>query len=154
MRVWNPRRCKLGISFVLRLQYNYLYLPSEMRKLLKYLFPVIMALAFWGCMDKSVPAASEEIASMSLTDTSYQTNISASESELCLPRQVSFANSNRVQSSARRTTTAHRSNLEFAKSGKVVNAGLRYIIQHQSIIVHSTLVEPTHRLLCLGKLII
>jgi hypothetical protein len=46
------------------------------------------------------------------------------------------------------------SRAEFAKSGKVVNAGLRYVTQTKSIILHSSLIEPAHKLIYLGKLII
>lgn len=126
-----------------------------MGKFLKYLLSAIVVLAFWNCTDKSAPTVAEGSAvTMSIEETAYQTNISESESELCLPRQVSFANSNRVQSTARRSTGTNRNNIEFTKSGRVLNSGIRYFVQRNSIISHSTLVEPAHRLLYLGKLII
>ncbi len=126
-----------------------------MKKLLKYLLPVIVAFAFWNCEERYVSTVAEEVSEvMSLSETSCQTEISESESELCLPRQVSFAGSHRVQSAPRRTTGTHRNNLEFTKSGKVINAGIRYFVQRKSIIIHSSLVEPSFRLLSLGKLII
>lgn len=132
-----------------------LYLPSEMRRLLKYLLPVIVTAVFWGCADHSVPHVSEiAVADICFDGSACHTDISASESGFCLPRQVSFGNTNRVQSTVRRTAGAQRMNLEFAKSGKVVNAGLRYVIQLQSVIAHSSLAEPSRKLLCLGKLII
>lgn len=126
-----------------------------MKKLLKYLLPVIAVLAFWNCMDAPVRSAAEEVSvAMSLEEAAYQTTISDPESELCLPRQVSSANFHRVQSTARRTGGACRNNIEFIKAGKMVNADIKYSVQIKDIIIHSSLIEPAHRLLCLGRLII
>ena len=126
-----------------------------MKKLLKYLLFFLAAAVLWGTADKEMSSVTaEDVADMVLEKAISSMDLSQSDHQFSLPRQTSFANSQRAQSSVRRTNSVHRNNTEFAKSGKVVNAGLRYIIQHQSIIVHSTLVEPTHRLLCLGKLII
>lgn len=134
---------------------NYIYLCLEMKKLLKYLLFFLVAVIFVNCTDKSVSSVSDETeAGMSLIESLNHTNISASDSELCIPRQEQVVNGQRVQNTTRRTNNAHRSSVVFAKSGKVINAELRYFIQQKSIIIHSTLMEPTHRLLSLGKLII
>lgn len=126
-----------------------------MKRFLKYLLSAIVAFVFWNCTDIPVSAVSEDSsATMSLVETESQTTISESESVLCLPRQDSFANSYRSQTTARRTVSEGRSNIEFAKSGKVINAEIRYSVQRNSILIHSTLIEPNHRLLSLGKLII
>ena len=127
-----------------------------MKKLLKYLLPLIIAAAFWNWSDtkheSSVPE--EAIACMHIDQTSRQSDISETQHEFCLPRQVSFGNTQRVQNAPRRTAGFNRNNMEFAKSGKVINAGLRFFIQQKSLIVQSSLLEPTFRLLYLGKLII
>lgn len=127
-----------------------------MKKLLKYLIPLILATAFWNCADakNELPVSEEAAACMRIDETSRQSDISETQHEFCLPRQVSFGNTQRVQNAPRRTTGLNRNNLEFAKSGKVINAGLRFFIQQKSIIVHSSLIEPSYRLLCLGRLII
>ena len=128
---------------------------SEMRKWLKYLLPLIVAIAFWDCKDNQLSTVPEKIpASQAISEAVCDNTISSSESELCLPRQISYASSSRVQTTARRTTSYGRTNVEFAKSGKIFNAGLRYIIQRKSVIIHSSLIEPSHKLLYLGKLII
>ena len=132
-----------------------LYLSPEMKNLLKYLVFIVAAVIFQDNTERSVTSVQEKgVADMSFIEEAYHSVISETDSELCLPRQVSFANSFRAQSTVRRTNTAHRNNFEFAKAGKIVNAGLRYSIQHQSIIIHSSLIEPSHRLLSLGRLII
>lgn len=126
-----------------------------MKKMLRYLLPVIMAAVFWNCADKSVSSVQEVApADLSVMASACQTGISSTDMEFCLPSQVSFANSQRVQSAPRRTASTHRNGLEFAKSGKVFNACLKYSVQRRSIIVHSSMIEPSHRLLSLGKLII
>lgn len=127
-----------------------------MKRLLKYLLPVVMAAVFWNCADKSVSSVPEDVpADLSVMASACQAGFSSADSEFCLPNQVSFTNSHRVQTTPRRTTgTHHRSNLEFSKSGKVVNACLRYFVQKKSITEHFSLMEPAHRLFYLGKLII
>lgn len=126
-----------------------------MTRLLKYLLPFIAAVVFWNCSDAHVSSISEaSLPDMAFQEAALQTNISASDSELCLPRQVSFAGSQRVQSTSRRTSSVQRNNLEFIRSGKVINAGLRYFLQRKSIIVHSTQIDPANRLITLGQLII
>ncbi|MBR5299524.1 MAG: hypothetical protein IKU36_04640 [Bacteroidales bacterium] len=126
-----------------------------MKKLLKYLLFLVVTVAFWGSADKDVSSVSiEDIADMSIEDVSSHVDFSQTDYAFSLPRQTSFANSQRAQSSVRRTNSVHRSNTEFVKSGKVENAGLRFAIQAKSIIIHSSLIEPAHKLIYLGKLII
>lgn len=126
-----------------------------MKKLLKYLFPLVLALMFWSCAEDCRSMVSEDsVTPAALNDASCQANISASDSQLCLPRQVTYANTQTVQGTARRTNSVNRNNIEFMKSGKVLNAGLIYFIQRKSIIIHWSLIEPANKLLYLGQLII
>ena len=126
-----------------------------MKKLLKYLLFFLAAAVLWGEADKEMSSVTaEDVADIVMEKAISGTDISQSDHEFGLPRQTSFANSQRAQSSVRRTNSVHRNNTEFAKSGKVVNAGLRYVTQTKSIILHSSLIEPAHKLIYLGKLII
>ena len=126
-----------------------------MKKLLKYLLFFLAAAVLWGEADKEMSSVTaEDVADIVMEKAISGTDISKSDHEFSLPRQTSFANSQRAQSSVRRTNSVHRNNTEFAKSGKVVNAGLRYVTQTKSIIIHSSLIEPAHKLIYLGKLII
>lgn len=126
-----------------------------MKKLLKYLLFFLAAAVLWGAADKEMSSVTaEDVADMVLEKAISSTDLSQSDHQFSLPRQTSFANSQRAQSSVRRTNSVHRNNTEFAKSGKVVNAGLRYVTQTKSIILHSSLIEPAHKLIYLGKLII
>lgn len=124
-----------------------------MKKLLKYLL-VFFAVLAWDSEGSATFAYAQEAEEESFFLIDSATSISSTESEFCLPRQVSFANTQRVQSNARRTTSISRNNLEFARAGKVINAGLRYFIQNRYIIIRSSLSEPARILLFLGKLII
>ena len=126
-----------------------------MKKLLKYLLFFLAAAVLWGTADKEMSSVTaEDVADMVLEKAISSMDLSQSDHQFSLPRQTSFANSQRAQSSVRRTNSVHRNNTEFAKSGKVVNAGLRYVTQTKSIIIHSSLIEPAHKLIYLGKLII
>lgn len=126
-----------------------------MKKLLKYLLFFLAAAVLWGAADKEMSSVTaEDVADMVLEKAISSMDLSQSDHQFSLPRQTSFANSQRAQSSVRRTNSVHRNNTEFAKSGKVVNAGLRYVTQTKSIILYSSLIEPAHKLIYLGKLII
>ena len=139
----------------MRLHRICIYLQSEMKKLLKYLLFFLAAAVLWGAADKEMSSVTaEDVADMVLEKAISSMDLSQSDHQFSLPRQTSFANSQRAQSSVRRTNSVHRNNTEFAKSGKVVNAGLRYVTQTKSIILHSSLIEPAHKLIYLGKLII
>ena len=123
-----------------------------MKRLLKYLFPIIVAAAFAGSRDITVCPLPDE--GHNICETVCTTEISETDHEFCLPRQVSFANTQQVQSSTRRTNRTHRNNLEFIKAGKVENAGIRYHIQNKSVKIQLHLTEPASLLLSLGRLII
>lgn len=126
-----------------------------MKKWLTYLLPMMVVALFWICKDNHTYATPDEDAPVhSICETVCDNVIYASESELCPARQISYAGPSRTHTSARRTAGYARVNVEFAKSGKLINSGLRYFIQTKSILLHSTLIEPAYKLLYLGKLII
>ena len=125
-----------------------------MRKLLKYLLPFMVFAVFSYSTDASEPETMEDFLKEYAVDAASQDSVSPTETELCLPRQISVANTLRVQNTARRANCSLRTSLEFTKSGKVINAGLRYCIQRKSILIHSSMTEPSSILLSLGKLII
>lgn len=126
-----------------------------MKRMLKYLLFAIVFTALCNCTDTHVSAFADSSSSaVSFEDTSYQSAVSESEPELCLPRQISCAGHNRVQNATRRTVGTGRSGITFTKSGSLINACTIYFLQKRSLMLHSTLMEPAHRLLCLGKLII
>lgn len=126
-----------------------------MKKLLKYLIPVIVVAAFWNSTDNSTPYASEAVlADISTIECTNYSSFSKSQSEPCIPRQISLNNAHRVQSAARRATSIQRHSLEFTKAGKIINVGLRHAIKNNCSITYSSLTEPAQRLLYLGRLII
>lgn len=126
-----------------------------MKQFLKYLLLLVVAAVLWGSADDAVSAPSvQDIEEIVFNGSITPTSVSAQEHQCNLPRQTSIVNAPSVQNAARRTSTFQRNNLEFTKSGKVINSGLRYFIQLQSVIVHSSLAEPGNMLLCLRRLII
>jgi hypothetical protein len=126
-----------------------------MKQFLKYLLLLVVAAVLWGSADDAVSAPSvQDMEEIVFNGSITPTSVSAQEHQCNLPRQTSIVNAPSVQNAARRTSTFQRNNLEFTKSGKVINSGLRYFIQLQSVIVHSSLAEPGNMLLCLRRLII
>lgn len=126
-----------------------------MRRILKYLLPIIVAAVFAGSADDSAAHIKDcHIGDISFEASFSQVSISQSESEPCLPRPVSFSNTVNVHSSARNTTNIQRSSSEFIKAGKIINASRLCLVQKITLIVYSSIFNPAQRLLSLGKLII
>lgn len=126
-----------------------------MRTFLKYIVPILVLAVFLGGEDNSATVTSDDyLADLQEASTTYFTDVSETESTLWLPRQVSSSTPQRVQNNTKRTTTSLRSSLEFAKDGKVINAGIRFIVQHTLIQFYGSHAEPGLRLHRLGRLII
>ena len=125
-----------------------------MKKLLKYILFSMIALAFYNgaradsyCDDISLADIQNEI-------TAIDCFVSSPQTDICIPRQVSTFTSVRLQTSGRRPDNFQRQNFECVKSGKVINALIRYFVQRNTILTHSSLVEPSHTLIRLCRFII
>ena len=126
-----------------------------MKQFLKCLLLLVVAAVLWGSADDAVSAPSvQDMEEIVFNGSIIPTGVSAQEPQCNLPRQTSIVSAPSVQNAARRTSSVQRNNLEFAKCGKVINSGLRYFIQLQSVTLHSSLAEPANMLLCLRRLII
>lgn len=127
-----------------------------MKNLLKYIILGIVALAFYNGAEGGFSVNEEKfpIDFPNELSTIYNSSLSAPDSDLCQTRQVSSVSLPRLQNNSRRSETTSRQNVTFLKAGKTVNPGIRYIVQKQSILSHSSLIRPSDRLLYLGQLII
>jgi hypothetical protein len=125
-----------------------------MWKILKYLLPLFVVAAICGSTEDRVADVHEDFMSeVSLDAVGCQNSISETESYLCLPRQITSGTNTNVQNAVRRTNGAQRSSLEFAKAGKIINTGIKYLTTN-IILFRSALYEPASRLSALGRLII
>ena len=125
-----------------------------MWKILKYLLPLFVVAAICGGTGDRVSDIQEDFMSEASMDVlGCQSSISETESDLCLPRQITGGTNTNVQNAVRRTNGAQRSSLEFAKAGKIINTGIKYLITN-IILFRSALYEPASRLSALGRLII
>lgn len=127
-----------------------------MKRLLKYLIPVLVIAAFFdvaGSVESSLQNTSSDAFSLdgiSLTDT-----FSANSSGIAAPQTVSLSGSVRLHNNARRTVNAHsRSLFELAKSAKAFNASVLHYFQRFSVVINTSVIEHSHKLVYLGKLII
>lgn len=126
-----------------------------MKTVLKYLLPFVVAAAFIRGGDApSTSTTAGYLENLVENTAAFFLDDSSSDSHLWIPRQVSYSGPTRLQSGVRRTNTIQRNNLEVAKTGRIINVGVKYFIQKISIITQSSLTEPAHMLLSLGKLII
>ena len=126
-----------------------------MLKILKYLFVIIVAAAVWSGADSAVEdILQERLDELSLEYVDCRTVVSEQGSEPCLPRQVTTTSVHHAQAGLRKSNNVQKNKFEFIKSGKVMNAGVRFIIQNRSIILNSSRCEPGHILLSQGRFII
>lgn len=109
-----------------------------MQSLLKYLLPVIAVIVFWNCSEVSMSASLEvdniEVATI---ESTAQSDVYEAETDPSL----SLRSTQRMQGASRRPSDLQRYGHKFIKVGKI-------------IIVNSSSVEPTQRLITLGRLII
>ena len=123
---------------------------------LRYLILFIFAVLYYdGTAKVDMPIEDSVEADYSANVVSCETGFGLPEAEWCLPpRHVSFANSQRLQSSVKRITSTQRYIGGFYKTGKDSDAGSLQFILYNNLISYSFFIKPAHRLISLGKLII
>ena len=125
-----------------------------MKKLLKYILLCVVALVFYNGARADSYSEDISLADIQNEITAIDCFISSPQTDICVLRQVSTFTSVRLQSSSRRPNNFHHQNFECVKSGKIINAGIRYFVQRNTILTHSSLVEPSHTLIRLCRFII
>lgn len=126
-----------------------------MQRIFKYILVMIIAAAVWSGADEAVADLSPEmLAELALDDLHPQTSFSDYESEPLLPRQITSSTTNHAPVVVRKMGGIQKTKLEFTKSGKLINAGVRYLRQNQYIILRSSKADPGQMLHTLGRLII
>ena len=126
-----------------------------MSNLLKYLIPIIIAIAFIDGVDKSDSVVlTDSVQDVSTEVEAFYSDYSSSDLDIYIPRRVSSTNVLRLQNTPKRANTTHRQNFKFMKAGKVVSIETSNFIQKKSQIIHSSFTKPVHRLISIGKLVI
>lgn len=126
-----------------------------MKSLLKYLLIFISVAVVGGGSERQVFSLTEDaLFDEFLPEVTCQSNISESDSELCIPRKVNYSNTQRTQKHTRRANLSHRSNIVFIKSGKHNDTTVKSISQRRTINTACYLVDPACKLLMIGRLII
>ena len=126
-----------------------------MLRIFKYILVIIVAAVVWSGADEAVSDLSVEmLAEMAIDDLHPQTSYSDYESEPLLPRQITSTTSHYAPVVARKIGSIQKPHLEFTKSGKLINTGVRYSLQNNHIILKSSKADPGHMLHSLGRLII
>lgn len=114
-----------------------------MKRLLKYLLLGLIAFALHERAEDSRSHEADTLpADISSLTVEYDDCLSPVQHDFSLPRQTSSVNNVRLQSS-RRPDNIQRHNFECVKSGKVINACIRYSLQRQTRIAESSLAEPS-----------
>ena len=130
-----------------------------MKKLLLYLISFLMsAMAFSSVMDmdtyNEAEALCEDI-STEMVSCYFESNLYGVDE--CLPHSTPQSSVSRSQKVARKTHRpfkTYKSSFGFTKVIKLTTTVTGNFIQKQSLIIHSSFINPDHRLYRLGKLII
>lgn len=126
-----------------------------MKCVLKNIIVTLCFLLFVGLgsirHESSYPRCDEPATSEAVVDA---TDFNTPDAELCHLRTFHLEILQRVPSNTRRADTENRHNLTYIKAGKVINTGRYYTTYNLYKLRNSVLSEPSHRLICLGKLII
>ena len=126
-----------------------------MLRIFKYILVIIIAAAVWSGADEAVADLSPEmLAELAIDDLHPQTSYSDYESEPLLPRQITSTTSHHAPVVVRKIGGLQKTNLEFTKSGKLINAGVQYFLQNNHIVLRSSKADPVHMLHSLRRLII
>jgi len=130
-----------------------------MKNALRCLLPLLFVAMFFLCgADECAPALSttETVVVNSDDDSQSLESLKSfpAESDIHLPRRLSGVTAPRLQSVVKRIGSTYKFNLEFMKSGKVVYAGFESSVYKESLNIGYLFVEPCHRLIRLGKLVI
>ena len=126
-----------------------------MQRIFKYILVFIFAAAIWSGADEAVVDLSPEMfAELAIDDLHPQTTFSDYESEPLLPRQITSSSAHQAPVVVRKVGGVQKTNLEFTKSGKLINAGVQYSLQNNHIVLRSSKADPGHMLHSLGRLII
>ena len=130
-----------------------------MKNALKCLLPLLFIAMFFLCgADECAPVlwTTETVVVNSDDDSQSLESLKSSpaESDIHLPRRLSGVTAPRLQSVVKRIGSTYKFNLEFIKAGKVVYAGFESSVYKDSLNIGYLFVEPCHRLIRLGKLVI
>lgn len=113
-----------------------------MKRFLKYLILSFVAVALCEASGVSDSSSSYDGVQYSVIENLKSSSfLSETDDEDCLPRQISYAGSTRVQSSIRMTNNFHRNSFEFVKAGSVINLSVRGFVQNHFTLVHWELVQ-------------
>ncbi len=130
-----------------------------MKNALRCLLPLLLVAMFFLCgADECAPVLrTTETVVVNYDDDSQSLESLKSfpaESDIHLPRRLSGVTAPRLQSVVKRIGSTYKFNLEFIKSGKVIYAGFESSVYKESLNIGYLFVEPCHRLIRLGKLVI
>ena len=130
-----------------------------MKNALKCLLPLLFIAMFFLCgADECAPVlrTTETVVVNSDDDSQSLESLKSfpAESDIHLPRRLSGVTAPRLQSVVKRIGSTYKFNLEFIKAGKVVYAGFESSVYKDSLNIGYLFVEPCHRLIRLGKLVI
>lgn len=128
-----------------------------MNRLLKYLFFLILIVVVSNTTVRDEDALSQEtfVGNSQVEEESDYITFASLDQLFSTTLPVSSSATARLQGGVKRpNNNVHKHNYTFLKAEKIIKTGIKYFIQNSTIIIHSALAEPAHRLIVLCKLII
>ena len=126
-----------------------------MKKLLKYILLGILALVLYDSGKDDSPCKENFLHGEFPIENIIEedTYLSSPQNDICLPRQISTLTVPRAQANGRHDNS-NRQNQDFVKSCKVSSSKLNPLFQDNTLILYSSLTDPSHILVRLCRLII
>lgn len=127
-----------------------------MNGLLRYLIAFVVALLFCPKMaDEALSSnVSVEESSFAIIDSDYSIDNPSSEVGFTLPRRVTFTSTIRLTQNNQRQQNLHRYYSDVAKIGIVKFDAKYHLVQLNYIFIYSFVMNPVHKLISYGRLII
>ena len=127
-----------------------------MKHLLKYLLFSFIALALYSSAgDDSYANVENYLEDNPAGEYILSTcDFTTPQGDFSQPRPISTVNAPRVQSNGRNNETSHRQNVEFVKSGRIINTGVRFVAQIQSLSLYSFLTDSGRKRVSFCRFII
>ena len=124
-------------------------------KLLRYLIPIVLfAVAVYGNSGKLDSFSDTTLTIGVASEVLSCYSDAVCDSDYLLQSPITFSHSFRLQTTTKRTNNTCKNNFEFLKFGRIADCNITNLLQKKSITRYSLFIKPSHRMICLDKLLI
>lgn len=124
-------------------------------KLLRYLIPImLLAVVIYGNLGKLDSFSDTNPTDSVTSEIGSCYSDAVSDSDRLIQSPMTSSHSFRLQTTTKRTNNTCKNNFEFVKLGRIADCNITNLLQKKSLIKYSSFIKPSHRMICLDKLLI